>query len=128
MFANAARAAGKAADVGSRLAASARERSIAALLDEMDRAGIALGVVTGRANSVLGSIPNDDLRAIVARHPGRFVAFAGIERSPRSARRRGRDSGASRSSRAFIPIPGTSTMRACTRSMRAARSETWSCC
>lgn len=83
MFANAKRAAAKAADVGSGHAASARERSMALLLEEMDRAGIALGVVTGRANSVLGSIRNDDLRAIVARRPDRFVAFAGIDATDR---------------------------------------------
>lgn len=53
------------------------------LFEEMDCAGIELGVVTGRVNSVLGSIRNDDLRKIVARHPDRFVALAGIDATDR---------------------------------------------
>lgn len=84
MFANPARAAGKASDVGSHLPESARQRSMATLLEEMDRAGIELGVITGRVNSVLGSVDNQDLENIVARHPGRFVAFAGVDATKRT--------------------------------------------
>lgn len=85
MFADPVRSAGKAEAVGSRLPASAIERSLDRLLAEMDEAGIAVGVITGRVRSVLGHVDNDDIARIVARHPDRFVAFAGIDPRDRHA-------------------------------------------
>ena len=85
MFADLARSAGKAADVGSRTPASARNHSMQRLFEEMDEAGIGIGVISGRVSSVLGSVPNADLAAIVARYPERFVAFAGIDPRDRIA-------------------------------------------
>jgi len=83
MFANTRRSAGKAADIGSRLPESARKASMPLLIGEMDRAGIEVGVLTGRVNSVLGTVENQDLADIVARYPDRFVALAGVDVSDR---------------------------------------------
>lgn len=50
------------------------------LIREMDDAGVALGVVMGRKSpGPLGSIPNEEIAQWLERHPGRFVAWAGID-------------------------------------------------
>lgn len=57
---------------------------------DMDAAGIDVAVVLGRQTPPsmayrgswgvpYGSVPNDDLAELVAKYPGRFVAFAGID-------------------------------------------------
>lgn len=59
---------------------SAEQRSMALLIEEMDTAGIQWGVVMGRQSAEPhGVIPNDDIAAVIAQHPDRFVAFAGID-------------------------------------------------
>jgi uncharacterized protein len=61
---------------------SAEDRSIEFLLQEMDEAGIELGVIMGRqSNEPQGSIPNDEISACVDRYPHRFVAWAGLDLS-----------------------------------------------
>jgi len=58
------------------------EHSMEAFLDEMDAAGIGLGVVMGRQSPpAYGSVPNEDVAELVARYPTRFVGFGGIDGS-----------------------------------------------
>ncbi len=85
MFKEIDRTAKMAAGVGMEAAPSFRQHSMPLLLEEMDRADIAVGVIPGRINSVLGSIPNDDIAGIVQEHPGRFVGLAGIDPMDRKA-------------------------------------------
>ncbi|MBI2320804.1 MAG: amidohydrolase [Chloroflexi bacterium] len=61
-------------------ARSAEERSMELLFREMDEAGVVLGVIMGRISpGTQGVVPNDDIAAIAAEHPRRFVWFAGVE-------------------------------------------------
>ena len=50
---------------------------------EMEAAGVDAGVVVGRLAGVLGSVPNEDVRQIVAAHPGRFIGAASIDPTDR---------------------------------------------
>ena len=85
MFREIERTARMAAGVGMEAAPSFRRHSMPLLLAEMDHADIAVGIIPGRINSVLGSIPNDDIAAIVKEHPGRFLGLAGIDPTNRNA-------------------------------------------
>lgn len=85
MFQQPERTGRMAAGVGMQMADSLRDRSMPGLLAEMDRAGVAVGVVPGRVGTVIGTVPNDDVAAIVAEHPGRFVGFAALDPSDRRA-------------------------------------------
>ena len=60
-------------------APSAREKSMALLLQEMDEAGITAGVVIGRNSGRYGTISNDEVAGIVAAHPTRFIGVASID-------------------------------------------------
>lgn len=64
-------------------APSVREKSIGLLLQEMDQAGVTMGVVIGRNSGRYGSLSNDDVAKIVADYPGRFVGTASIDPSNR---------------------------------------------
>jgi uncharacterized protein len=66
-------------------ARSAREKSMLLLLQEMDRAGVTVGVVIGRNSGRYGSISNDDVADIVKAYPGRFVGAASIDPTNRKA-------------------------------------------
>jgi len=58
------------------------ERSIDAFIEEMDEAGIDLGVIMGRQSPPqYGSVPNEEIAELVAKHPRRFLALAGIDGS-----------------------------------------------
>lgn len=58
---------------------SVKSQAVDDLLKEMQEADI-LGVIMGRqAPRPLGIIPNDEITEIMRQHPGRFVAFAGID-------------------------------------------------
>lgn len=85
MFRNIDRTARMAASMGSDVGESFREKSLPLLVKEMDRAGIAIGVMPGRTESTLGSVPNDDLKTIADEYPGRFACFAGINPVDRKA-------------------------------------------
>jgi len=55
------------------------ELSVEKLFREMDDAGVAMGVVTGRnTGSRFGTVTNEEVAAIAARNPGRFVACGGV--------------------------------------------------
>jgi predicted TIM-barrel fold metal-dependent hydrolase len=59
---------------------SAREGSAELLIREMDEAGVRFGVIPGRHSAEpFGVIANDEIDQFIARFPGRFVAFAGID-------------------------------------------------
>lgn len=62
---------------------SAQAQSMQLLLAEMTEAGITTGVVVGRTTATLGSIPNEDVAAIVAEHPGLFVGIGSADTSDR---------------------------------------------
>lgn len=58
------------------------ERSMDAFIEEMDAAGIGLGVVMGRQSPPqYGSVPNEDIVDLLRLYPKRFVAFGGIDGS-----------------------------------------------
>lgn len=58
---------------------SVKSQSVDDLLKEMKEADI-LGVIMGRqAPRPLGIIPNDEITEVMQQHPGRFVAFTGID-------------------------------------------------
>ena len=57
------------------------------LLQEMDHAGVTVGVVIGRNSGRYGSISNSEVAAIVDAYPGRFVGVASIDPAKRSAAR-----------------------------------------
>lgn len=49
------------------------------LLAEMDEAGVAVGVITGRnTGSGFGTVTNEEVAAIASKYPGRFVACGGV--------------------------------------------------
>ena len=50
------------------------------LLDEMDEAGVSIGVVPGReSNPGMGDATCEEVTSIVQSHPGRFVGIAGVD-------------------------------------------------
>lgn len=57
------------------------QRDSELLYAEMDEAGVTLGVMTGRQSPDMGHVSNDDLMAIAAEQPGRFVGIAGLDGS-----------------------------------------------
>jgi predicted TIM-barrel fold metal-dependent hydrolase len=85
MYTNAARRDGMTASHGMEPAPSAQAQSIELLLKEMDAAGVARGVVTGRNSAErLGSVSNEDVAAIVKDYPDRFIGVPSI--NPRDRR------------------------------------------
>lgn len=58
---------------------SVRELSVEKLLNEMDEAGVELGVITGRnTGSGFGTVTNEEVITIVGRYPGRFIGCGGV--------------------------------------------------
>src|SRR5579862_4557741 len=67
-------------DVGFEPAPSYLAQSLSECLAEMNEAGVALGVVTGRmAGRRMGSVSNAAIADLVARHPDRFIGYGGID-------------------------------------------------
>jgi predicted TIM-barrel fold metal-dependent hydrolase len=85
MFANPDRRDRFTRQLGFEPAPSASQQSVPMLLEEMDAAGVGMGVVVGRNAGMLGSVSNDDVAEFVSQHPGRFVAVASIDPSNRKA-------------------------------------------
>ncbi len=79
MYANLERTSANAKKKGMEIAESARQRSCDLLLQEMDAAGVTVGVAAGRAGGVFGTMSNDDLVQLTTQFPGRFVGLAGID-------------------------------------------------
>jgi predicted TIM-barrel fold metal-dependent hydrolase len=58
---------------------SLAELSVEKLLAEMDAAGVQLGLITGRNTGTgFGTVGNEEVAAIAARYPGRFVACGAV--------------------------------------------------
>ncbi len=68
--------------VGLEPAASVQRRSMDLLLQEMEEAGIVMGVAAARV-ATHGCVSNDEAAALVKEYPGRFVAFGAIDPSDR---------------------------------------------
>lgn len=83
MYANAERRDRLTRQHGMEPAPSAQARSMPMLLEEMDAAGVTLGVVMGRYSGLYGSVSNRDVADIVRAHPGRFVGVGSIDPSDR---------------------------------------------
>ncbi len=71
--------------VGFEPSVAAQQQSMALLLQEMDQAGVNKGLVVGRLAGMLGSVSNDDVAAIGAAHPERFIGAASIDPTHRRA-------------------------------------------
>jgi predicted TIM-barrel fold metal-dependent hydrolase len=69
--------------VGFEPSPAAQKQSMELLLEEMDQAGVAKGVVVGRLAGTLGSVSNADVQRIVADHPDRFIGAASIDPTSR---------------------------------------------
>ncbi len=58
---------------------SLADLSVETLLAEMDAAGIATGVITGRNTGTgFGTVENEEVASIAARYPGRFIACGAV--------------------------------------------------
>jgi predicted TIM-barrel fold metal-dependent hydrolase len=64
-------------------APSVQAQSMPLLLEEMRAAGITTGIVVGRTTATLGSVPNEDVAAIVAEHPGLFIGIGSADTTDR---------------------------------------------
>lgn len=58
---------------------SADQQSVDLMLEEMQRAGIDVGVIPGRAGTTMGNVLNDDILEFVEAHPKQFVWLAGLD-------------------------------------------------
>jgi len=58
---------------------SAQAKSMSMLLEEMDAAGVTLGVVMGRYSGLYGSVSNQDVADIVKAYPGRFAGMVSVD-------------------------------------------------
>jgi uncharacterized protein len=83
MYANAGRRDRITHQHGMEPAPSAQARSMPLLLEEMDAAGVTLGVVMGRCSGLYGSVSNQDVADIVSAHPGRFIGIGSIDPTSR---------------------------------------------
>ena len=83
MYANAERRDHATRRHGMEPARSAQAQSMELLLEEMDAAGVALGVVMGRYSGVYGSVSNADVAEIVRAYPGRFAGVGSLDPSNR---------------------------------------------
>lgn len=85
MFSLGERSARMGRSTGMHQAPSARECSMALTLEEMDSAGIQIGLMPGltRASALDGQIGNEELATIQAKSGGRLVGLAGIDPSDR---------------------------------------------
>ena len=64
---------------------AATEKSVAMMIEEMDAAGVDIGIVVGRNSGFFGSVDNRTVQEFVAAHPGRFVAVGSIDAANRKA-------------------------------------------
>jgi predicted TIM-barrel fold metal-dependent hydrolase len=66
-------------------AESALAKSLPKLIEEMDDAGVTMGVVIGRCSGRLGSIDNSEILEFVREHPKRFIGVASVDPTSRRA-------------------------------------------
>lgn len=87
-------------------APSASRQSVDLLLQEMDRAGVTLGIMVGRSTRLYGSVSNDDLKRIATDYPGRFLGIPALDLSDWRAARRQIDEAVTNGFRAIGIEPG----------------------
>lgn len=76
-------------DIGFEPAPSYLSESVEVCIAEMDEAGVAVGVVTGRLSGKrLGRVENAAILDLVRRYPGRFWAMSGVDLDDMQAARR----------------------------------------
>ena len=74
---------GITAKLGMKIPASVMEKSESLMLEEMDEAGITLGIAPGRNGHFRYNVSNDSIVAMVNHYKGRFIGLAGIDPSKR---------------------------------------------
>lgn len=80
MYREKARTMARTRQLGLEPARSVLDLSVERLLAEMNAAGVAVGVITGRkSGSRFGTVTNEEAMAIAARHPGRFVVCGAVD-------------------------------------------------
>ena len=109
MYAQIDRTERMARGIGMTLPRSVRERSFDMMIEEMDEAGIEVGVVPGRISPVLGTIEAGDIAAIVARRPDRLVGYAGIDPVDRRKATAAIDAAVKMGMRGVVIEPGLSS-------------------
>jgi uncharacterized protein len=78
VFRDSARTARLSNGLGFDLAPSVQARSMDLLLSEMDAGSVKCGVITGRTDTVFGSVGNNVIAQVVAAYPGKFIGVAYI--------------------------------------------------
>ena len=78
VFRDSVRTARLSKGLGFDLAPSVQTRSMDLLLSEMDAGSVKCGVITGRTDTVFGSVGNDVIEQVVAAYPGKFIGIAYI--------------------------------------------------
>src|ERR1700726_4152352 len=78
VFRDSARTARLSNGLGFDLAPSVQARSMDLLLSEMDAGSLKCGNITGRTDSVFGSVGNNVIEQVVAAYPGKFIGVAYI--------------------------------------------------
>jgi predicted TIM-barrel fold metal-dependent hydrolase len=78
VFRDSVRTARLSRGLGFDLAPSVQTRSMDLLLSEMDAGSVKCGVITGRTDTVFGSVGNDVIEQVVAAYPGKFIGIAYI--------------------------------------------------
>lgn len=109
MYAKIDRTARLAGGLGFDLAPSVRNLAPEAMIREMDAAGVRYGVVPGRISPVLGTIEADDVQSIVAAHPDRLFAYAGIDPLDRRKAIAAIERAMSRGAKGVVLEPGLSS-------------------
>ncbi len=88
-------------------APSARDRSMPAMLTEMDAAGVQWGLLPARLSERLGSVGNEEVLRIARAWPDRFIAAAAIDPTDRRHARRVIQQARSNGFRALNLEPGS---------------------
>jgi uncharacterized protein len=93
-------------DIGFEPSAAAQQTSVEMMLEEMDAANVAMGVVVGRNSGALGKIDNAEVKEFCDSHSGRFIAVGSICPVPRLAARSEADALLSQGFKAINIEPG----------------------
>jgi hypothetical protein len=85
---------------------AAQQQSVDLMIEEMNAAGITLGVVVGRNSGALGSVDNATVKEFCDGYPGRFVPVASIDPTDRKKAAVAIDAAVSSGFKAFNIEPG----------------------
>ena len=84
VYDNVERTAKLTASFSMKQAPSVTKKSPELMLQEMDEAGVTMGVIPGRNGHFKGTISNDDIIKLLDDFPGRFVGIAGLNASKKT--------------------------------------------